>query len=404
MNQETQANLSVYASMRWCLFPTVSYAADCASFLISRVASLPLAPQSSKKSLHTHSIYWFNMLSLPAFTAGILLSRSVLALSPRVILSDQTTYEGALLGEIEHFQNIKFAKAPRFAPPEIYTPQKGSFIDASSPGAACPQIKDALPPFFAETPEISEDCLNLRIARPAGVTKDSNLPVVVHIYGGGVIKGSAYDPHFEPDKLLSIAAASGTPVVYVAINYRVSIFGFARLPILKEQKALNLGMRDQRAAFEWVRSHIAAFGGDPERVTSFGTSSGGTFSALQLMAYGGERGVPFQRVWSMSGPPGTAINITSDVTTSHTLAVAGRLGCGNDLKEEKKVLQCLRDVPMQELLDVAMAYSRENHPPLGLFTFIPSVDEDFIPDRTSTLHEAGKFVKGDHITSTLYSK
>lgn len=337
------------------------------------------------------------MLPLSAFAVGILFGRFVLALAPRVVSGDNITYEGTLLGEIEHFQNIKFAEAGRFAPPEIYTPQKGLFVDASSPGPACPQIKDALPPFFAETPDVSENCLNLRIARPVDTTKDSKLPVVVHIYGGGVIKGSAYDPHFEPDKLLSIAMANGKPVIYVAINYRVSIFGFARLPILKEQKSLNLGMRDQRAAFDWIKTHISAFGGDPDKITSFGTSSGGTFSSLQLMAYGGERGVPFNQIWSMSGPPGTALNITSDVTTMHTLAVSTKLGCGNDLKEEEKMLECLRNVPMEKLLDVAMAYSRENHPPLGLFTFIPSVDDDFLPGRTAALYETGRFVKGDCI-------
>lgn len=224
------------------------------------------------------------------------------ALAPRAVLHDQNVYEGSTVGEIEHFQNIKFAEARRFAPPEIYTPEPGSILDASSPGPACAQIKDEIPPFFAETPIISEDCLNLRIARPAGTTKDSKLPVVVHIYGGGVVKGSAYDPHFDPDKLLSIAVASGKPVIFVAISYRLTIFGFARLPILKEQKSLNLGMRDQRAAFEWIKSHVSAFGGDPDKITSFGTSSGGTFSSLQLMAYGGERGVPFNQVWSMSGP------------------------------------------------------------------------------------------------------
>ncbi|CAI6332772.1 unnamed protein product [Periconia digitata] len=111
------------------------------------------------------------------------------------------------------------------------------------------------------------------------------------------------------------------------------------------------------------------------------------------MTYGGERGVPFNQIWSMSGPPGTALKITSDASTAYTLAVSRRLECGDDLKEEEKVLQCLRNVPMDQLLDVAMAYSRENHPPLGLFTFIPSVDDDFIPGRTSALYGAGKFVK-----------
>ncbi|KAF2709147.1 alpha/beta-hydrolase [Pleomassaria siparia CBS 279.74] len=334
------------------------------------------------------------MLPPSLCTLGILFVQGVRALAPRAVLGNNVAYKGTTVGKIEHFQNIRFAEARRFAPPELYTPEQDSILDASSPGPACPQIKDALPPFFSETREISEDCLNLRVARPAGTTKVSRLPVVVHIYGGGVIKGSAYDPHFEPDKLLSIAVANNKPIIYVAINYRVTIFGFARLPILKDQKSLNVGMRDQRAALQWIKDNIAAFGGDPGKITSFGSSSGGTFSSLHLMAYGGEQGVPFSQVWSMSGPPGTALNITSEATTLHTLAVAERLGCGNDLEEDEKLLECLRDTPMEKLLEVAMAYSVKNHPPLGLFTFIPSVDDDFIPGRTTTLYEAGRFAKG----------
>lgn len=182
---------------------------------------------------------------------------------------------------------------------------------------------------------------------------------------------------------------------HVAVNYRLTIFGFARLPILKDQKSLNVGMRDQRAGFQWVKDNIAAFGGDPERITSFGLSSGGTFTSLHLMTFAGEQGVPFTQAWSMSGPPGTALNMTSDATEIHTRAVAEAAGCPaeQDRSSDEEILQCLRDMPMDRLLEVAVDYSQQNHPPLGLFTFIPSVDSDFLPDRQSTLYKAGKFVK-----------
>lgn len=114
---------------------------------------------------------------------------------------------------------------------------------------------------------------------------------------------------------------------HVALNYRLTIFGFARLPILKDQKSLNVGMRDQRAGFQWVKDNIAAFGGDPEKITSFGLSAGGTFTSLHLMTFGGEQGVPFTQAWSMSGPPGTALNMTSDATEIHTRSVAEAAGC-----------------------------------------------------------------------------
>lgn len=164
---------------------------------------------------------------------------------------------------------------------------------------------------------------------------------------------------------------------HVVVNYRLTIFGFARLSNLKEDKSLNVGMRDQRAAFQWVQNNIAAFGGDLARVTAFGLSSGGTFASLHLMTYGGEKGVPFTQGWAMSGPPGTALNITSDACEIHTRAVAQLLDCPEG--SDKDILQCLRDAPMEKLLEVAVAYSSQNHPPMGLFTFIPSIDSDLSP-------------------------
>ncbi|KAK3947471.1 Alpha/Beta hydrolase protein [Pseudoneurospora amorphoporcata] len=303
---------------------------------------------------------------------------------------------------IEHYLNIRFASAARFSAPTRFLPSSGSLIDATTPGPACPQSLPAIPPFFSETHAISEDCLNLRISRPSGVKADAKLPVVVHIHGGGVVKGSAYDPHFDPDRLLALSVELGEPIIYVAINYRLTIFGFPRLPILKKQKSLNLGMRDQRVALEWVRDNIGHFGGDPERVTAFGLSAGGTFTSLQMVAYAGEQGAPFTRAWMMSGPPGTALNMTEEKETErHTRNVAERVGCiskkpededGED--EDEKLLSCLRSVPMEELTEKAMGYSVENHPPAGLFTFIPSVDGDFIPERQSVLYQSGRFVKG----------
>ncbi|POS76103.1 hypothetical protein DHEL01_v205498 [Diaporthe helianthi] len=312
----------------------------------------------------------------------------------------KVTYRGLTRDSVEDFHNMKFAHDTagqrRFAPPELYTPPDGSVIDGTSHGPACPQYQAAVPPFFDETPDISEDCLHLRITRPAGTTENDRLPVVVHLVGGGVVKGSTYDSHVDPKNLVTHSMSLNKPIIHVAVNYRLTIFGFARLPILMDKKSLNVGMRDQRAGFEWVQKHISAFGGDSDRITSFGLSSGATFTSLHLMTFGGEQGVPFTQAWAMSGPPGTALNITSDATEIHTRAVAETTGCSleDDQTSDEQILQCLRDVPMGKLLDVAVEYSQKNHPPLGLFTFIPSVDGDFLPDRQSKLYKTGKFVKG----------
>lgn len=305
-------------------------------------------------------------------------------------------YRGVARASVEEFNSVKFAQDTsgprRFAPPEPYSPPKGRVVDARAAAPACPQIPGAIPPYFGATPDQSEDCLYLRITRPVGTKPEDRLPVVVHVLGGGIVKGHTQEALFDPIHLVTESVNIGKPVIHVTLNYRITIFGFARLPLLKDQKSLNVGMRDQRAGFQWVKDHIAAFGGDPDRVTAFGLSSGGTFSSLHLMAYGGERGVPFTRAWCMSGPPGTALNLTSKATEDHTRAVANMLGCGRS--KEAAILQCLREVPMERLTDAAMAYSIQNHPPAGLFTFVPSVDDDFLPGRQTALYKAGKFVKG----------
>ncbi|TGO40154.1 hypothetical protein BHYA_0041g00210 [Botrytis hyacinthi] len=115
-------------------------------------------------------------------------------------------------------------------------------------------------------------------------------------------------------------------------------------------------------------------------------------TSLQIMAYGDQKGVPFQQAWVVSGPLGTSLNLISDATEHHTRAVADRVGCGGLVDSE--ILSCLRDFLMQDLIDSAMEYSMSNHPPSGLFTFIPSVDDDFLPDRYSTMMCEGRFVKG----------
>jgi hypothetical protein len=113
-------------------------------------------------------------------------------LSPSLKVVDSArdiTYLGSLSpAGIEHFQNIFYAEEPtgqrRFAPPVPTKPVKGSVIDATKPGAWCPQATGDILPFTSRVTNISENCLSLRIARPAGTRKNAKLPVAVWIHGG----------------------------------------------------------------------------------------------------------------------------------------------------------------------------------------------------------------------------
>ena len=197
------------------------------------------------------------MASFATLCALLTLGNILVTAQPLVTIRQSQTqhisYRGSTANSVEHFQNIRYAHdtsgARRFAPPEPYTPPWGTEIDASAPGPACPQNRDEIPLAFAETRYISEDCLNLRISRPVGTKADDKLPVVVWLHGGGAVRGSAYDPHFDPDSMLELSRTLGKSVIYVALNYRLGIFGFARLPSLQKQQSMNVGMRD---ATSWI--------------------------------------------------------------------------------------------------------------------------------------------------------
>jgi len=143
---------------------------------------------------------------------------------------------------------------------------------------------------------VSEDCLYLNVWRPA-VPADTKLPVMVWIYGGGLENGSASTPLYAGDVL----ARQG--VIVVTFNYRLGVFGFLALPQLTAESphksSGDYGLLDQIAALRWVQKNIAAFGGDPNRVTVFGQSSG-SISISALTASPLAKGL-FQRAIGESG-------------------------------------------------------------------------------------------------------
>ncbi len=180
------------------------------------------------------------------------------------------------------FRGIPYAEAPvgelRWRPPVPKGKWEGVF-DAARFGAICPQL---LPPegtfyhkeyFTAEYLEtMSEDCLQLNVWTPARSSQE-RLPVLVFIHGGAFTTNYSFAPQFDGEGM----AKRG--IVAVTINYRVGIFGFlAHAELSKESEhgvSGNYGLQDQICALQWVRKNIAAFGGDPERITVSGGSSGG---------------------------------------------------------------------------------------------------------------------------------
>lgn len=127
----------------------------------------------------------------------------------------------------------------------------------------------------------SEDCLFLDVYAPPNA---KDLPVLVWIHGGGYGAGNG------SSDLSPMIIANNSSFVGVSIQYRLGAFGFLASDEVHEFGALNVGIRDQALALQWVQDHIALFGGDPRKVTISGESAGGGSVMLHAMAFGGELG------------------------------------------------------------------------------------------------------------------
>ena len=182
--------------------------------------------------------------------------------SPAGNITGVVTDYGAL------FRGVPYAEAERFGKPR---PVPARDIDATAPGPCCYQMRafwNEEHRFYyrefrqGQTFRYGEDCQVLDIYAPEGA-KDA--PVIVFIHGGSFTGGSADEKQFDG------SAYARRGVVYVAINYRLNIFGFFADG---EHSAGSLGLLDQAAAINWVRANISAFGGDPDRITLMGQSAG----------------------------------------------------------------------------------------------------------------------------------
>ncbi|MFB1044820.1 carboxylesterase/lipase family protein [Streptomyces chrestomyceticus] len=187
-----------------------------------------------------------------------------------------TTAQGAVRGLRQDgsavFLNIPYAAPPvgpgRFAPPRPHAPWDG-VRDATRPGPNAPQSARDLgsldmTPYFGAGWSPGEDYLTVTVRTPQDA--GGGLPVMVFVHGGGFVAGSTRSALYDG------AGFARDGVVLVSLNYRLGIAGFLDLP----GAPANRGLLDVVAALRWVRENIAAFGGDPDRVTLFGQSAGAT--------------------------------------------------------------------------------------------------------------------------------
>lgn len=302
-----------------------------------------------------------------ALAAGLMaLTAGAAPSSPPVVVANGEQLVGAWeAGEpaVAVFRGIPFAAPPvgslRWRAPEAHQPRPGlqtatEFADACMQGegmvdwyarVASAFGRDA--PVVERPSGVSEDCLFLNVWSPRP-DPAARLPVLVFVHGGSNSGGWSYEPNYRGAELARADA------VVVTIAYRLGPFGFFAHEALGDGSAgpvANFALLDIRAAFDWVREHVAAFGGDPGRITAFGESAG-AFNLLDLlledMATGTARSSPFQSLilQSIGGP------MSGRRTLAEEMAVGARLAVLLGLREEVTADR-LRAVPARDLLAAA---------------------------------------------------
>ncbi len=217
---------------------------------------------------------------------------------------------------------------------------------------------------------VSEDCLYLNVWTPADRnTKD--LPVLVYFYGGGNVAGDASEPRYDGRNM----AKKG--MVVVTTNYRLNIFGFLAHPDLSVEAPYkasgNYGLLDQHAALKWVQNNIAAFGGDPGKVTIAGESAGSFGVSLQMSS-------PMSKnlIAGAIGESGAAIGSTSLTTVS--LAEAEKEGSDFAQKTGYPSVTELRKLSSREIYELYNESER--------FGFPMVIDGYFLPKSLTEIFEA----------------
>ena len=210
--------------------------------------------------------------------------------------------------------------------------------------------------YQAKLPPLSEDCLYLNIWTPAKSAKD-RLPVMVWIHGGGFTRGFGGTSSYNGEALARKGA------VIVTINYRLGIFGFFAHPALSAESGHhasgNYALLDQIAALQWVQKNIAAFGGDPARVTIFGESAG-SWAVNVLMASPLAKGL-FQRAIGESGGSFSPMKTLAEAEKEGEKLAASMAPApaadaktqGEDKPSPQSILKTLRAKPAEELLKSA---------------------------------------------------
>uniref|UniRef100_A0A8D0EDK4 Carboxylesterase type B domain-containing protein n=1 Tax=Salvator merianae TaxID=96440 RepID=A0A8D0EDK4_SALMN len=308
----------------------------------------------------------------------------------------RTPLPNEILGPVEQYLGVPYASPPtgerRFQPPEPPSSWTG-IRNATQFAAVCPQylderslLNDMLPVWFTANLDTvmtyvqdqNEDCLYLNIYVPTEDDihdQNNKKPVMVYIHGGSYMEGTGNIVDG------SILASYGN-VIVVTINYRLGVLGF--LSTGDQAAKGNYGLLDQIQALRWIEENIGSFGGDPKRVTIFGSGAGASCVSLLTLSHYSE-GL-FQKAIIQSG---TALSswAVNYQPAKYTAILAEKVGC-NTL-DTTDLVECFRNKNYKELIQQTIT------PATYHIAFGPVIDGDVIPDDPQILMEQGEFLNYD---------
>jgi para-nitrobenzyl esterase len=305
---------------------------------------------------------FFPLVVIPAFAAQDLVKTA----------SGILEGTGRQASGVREFKGVPFAQSPigklRWMEPQPPAAWEG-VRQAKEFGPRCMQQ-----PIFGDmgfrSNGMSEDCLYLNVWTPAK-SGTEKLPVMVYFFGGGFMAGDGSEPRYDGESL----AAKG--IVTVTVNYRLGVFGFLAHPELSKESphhvSGNYALFDQNAALQWVHRNIAAFGGDPGRVTIAGESAGSIAVSAQMAS-------PLSKglIAGAIGESGSILAALAPVP----IAKGEEDGVKFAAAAGKPDIASLRGIAADQILEVA---GKRGGP-----RFSPVIDGYFFPDSPVTIFAAGK--------------
>ncbi|XDA90084.1 hypothetical protein R6Z07F_019660 [Ovis aries] len=357
---------------------------------------LPLAFTPVCVMVNSNVLLWITALAVKFTVIDSQAQYPVVSTNYGKIRGLRTPLPNEILGPVEQYLGVPYASPPtgerRFQPPEPPSSWTG-VRNATQFAAVCPQhlderslLHDMLPVWFTANLDTlmtyvqdqNEDCLYLNIYVPTEDDihdQNSKKPVMVYIHGGSYMEGTG-------NMIDGSILASYGNVIVITINYRLGILGF--LSTGDQAAKGNYGLLDQIQALRWIEENVGAFGGDPKRVTIFGSGAGASCVSLLTLSHYSE-GL-FQKAIIQSG---TALSswAVNYQPAKYTRILADKVGC--NMLDTTDMVECLRNKNYRELIQQTIT------PATYHISFGPVIDGDVIPDDPQILMEQGEFLNYD---------